>query len=66
MRIIAYTPRGMFKGEEHDYTEETYQGITHFLEKLPDLTYFSFSLAESGEIYFTKAMIDESVFVLQT
>ena len=64
MRIIAYTKYGIFNGVEQEYSEEKYEAIGKFLEKLPDLSYFSFFI-ETGEVYMTKEMIADSLFFLE-
>jgi hypothetical protein len=64
MKIIAHTKYGVFEGVEKEYSEEKYYEIGKFLEKLCDLKYFSFQ-TDKGEIYLTKEMIDDSLFILE-
>jgi hypothetical protein len=64
MRIIAHTKYGVFNGVGEEYSEEKYEEIGKFLEKLADLSYFSFVI-ETGEVYMTKEMIVDSLFVLE-
>ncbi len=64
MKIVAHTPYGVFKGKEIEYTEEQYKATGSFLEKLHQLEYFSFE-TPNGEIYMTKEMIGQSLFVLE-
>jgi len=64
MKIVAHTPHGVFKGKEIEYTEEQYKVTSSFLGQLHQLEYFSFETL-NGEIYMTKEMIDQSLFVLE-
>lgn len=64
MKIIAHTKYGVFNGVEEEYSEKKYEIIGKFLEKLADLSYFSFVI-ETGEVYMTKEMISDSLFVLE-
>ncbi len=64
MKIVAHTPHGVFNGKEIEYTEEQYKAIGSFLERLPQMKYFSLE-TPNGEIYMTKEMIDQSLFVLE-
>jgi hypothetical protein len=64
MRIVAHTKYGVFEGIENEYDEEKYVNIGKFLEKIHKLDYFSFQ-TDKGEIYFTKQMIDDTLFVLE-
>ena len=64
MKIIAHTKYGVFEGVENESDEEKYAEIGKFLEKLTDLKYFSF-VTDKGEIYFTKEIIADTLFVLE-
>ena len=64
MRIVAHTKYGVFYGIEKDYDESNYRNLGKFLEKLGSMDYFSFG-TDDGEIYLTKAMIDDSLFILE-
>lgn len=64
MKVIAHTRYGVFEGVENEYDEKKYEEIGKFLEKLCDLKYFSFQ-TDKGEIYFTKEMIADTLFVLE-
>jgi hypothetical protein len=64
MRIVAHTKYGVFNGIAEEYSEEKYKRIGDFLEKLKDMSYFSFT-TETGEVYMTEAMISNSLFVLE-
>ena len=64
MRIIAHTKYGVFKGVGQEYSEEKYEAIEKFLEQIANLSYFSFVI-ETGEVYMTKEMIADSLFVLE-
>ena len=63
MRIVAHTKYGVFYGIEEDCNESSYREVSKFLERLGTAEYFSFG-TDDGEIYLTKAMIDDSVFIL--
>ena len=64
MRIVVHTKHGVVYGIEKDYNESSYRETGKFLERLGSVEYFSFETDE-GEIYFTKAMIDDSLFILE-
>jgi len=64
MKIVAYTPQGIFNGSETEYTEEGYKDACSFLEKLPSLEYLALG-TDRGKIYITKGMIDKSLFVIE-
>jgi hypothetical protein len=64
MRIIAYTKYGIFEGKNADYNEAEYKRIGQLLEYLPKLEYFSFE-TDRGEIYMTREMIANTLFVLE-
>jgi hypothetical protein len=64
MRIVAHTKYGVFNGVTEEYSQEKYKRIGEFLERLKDLSYFSFT-TETGEVYMTEAMISDSLFVLE-
>ena len=64
MKIIAHTKYGVFEGIENEYNEEQYNQIGRLLEQLCDLKYFSFH-TDKGEVYFTKEMIDDTLFILE-
>jgi virulence-associated protein VapD len=64
VKIIAHTKYGVFEGVENEYDEKKYEDIGKFLEQLSDLTYFSFH-TDKGEIYFTKEMIADTLFILE-
>jgi hypothetical protein len=65
MKIIAHTPHGVFESKESEYSDEGFEALERFLERIANLTYFSFELEDDQSIYMTKAMIDQSVFILQ-
>lgn len=64
MKIIAHTKYGVFNGVEEEYSEKKYEWTGKFLENLADLSYFSFT-TETGEVYMTKEMIADSLFILE-
>ena len=64
MKIIAHTKYGVFEGIEFEYTQEKYYATGKMLEKLCDLKYFSFQ-TDKGEIYLTKEMIADTLFILE-
>jgi hypothetical protein len=64
MRIVVHTKYGVFEGIEREYDEEKYYENKKFLNQLCDLKYFSFP-TDKGEIYLTKEMIADSLFILK-
>ena len=64
MKIIAHTKYGVFEGIERKYDETEYENIGKLLEKLPKLEYFSF-MTDKGEVYMTKQMINDTLFILE-
>jgi hypothetical protein len=64
MKIIAHTKYGVFEGIERKYDETEYKEIGNFLEKIADLKYFSFK-TDKGEVYMTKQMINDTLFILE-
>lgn len=64
MRIVAHTKYGVFEGIGRDYDEKEYENIGKLLEKLPRLEYFSF-MTDKGEVYLTKEMIADTLFILE-
>ena len=64
MRIIAHTKYGIFEGTKHEYDEVQYAEIMKFLEQLHKLEYFAFT-TDKGEIYFTKEMIADTLFIFE-
>ena len=63
MKLVARTPLGVLESPDEEYSEETYQSLVKFLERIAELSYFSFSTKE-GEVYMTMEMIGRSLFVL--
>ena len=55
---------GVFEGTERVYDKTEYEDIRLFLEKLPEMEYFSFE-TDKGKLYFTKEMIADTLFILQ-
>jgi len=64
MKLIAYTPHGVFEGIEVEHNEEEYTQFSSWLESIAKLEYLSFG-TPNGEIYMTKEMINQSIIVLQ-
>jgi hypothetical protein len=65
MKIIAHTPHGTFESKESEYSDEGFEALEKFLEKIAELTYLSFGIEDDQSIYMTKEMINRSVFILQ-
>jgi hypothetical protein len=61
MQIIIHTKHGKFKGKKYVFDEDKYTEISSFLNRINRLEYVSFE-TETGEIFLTKVMIDDSVF----
>ena len=64
MRVVAHTKYGVFYGIETDYNESDYLQIEDLLKQLGSFGFFSFE-TDDGEIYLTKGMIDDSLFILE-
>ena len=64
MKIIAHTHYGVFEGKSVKYSETEYKRIGKLLEYLPKVEYFSFE-TDNGEVYMTKEMIANSLFILE-
>lgn len=64
MRIVAHTKYGVFYSIEQDYDDEEYRELGNLLDRLGSLERFSFE-TDKGEVYLTKGMIDDSVFILE-
>jgi hypothetical protein len=64
MKIIAYTRYGVFEGKSVKYSETEYKRIGKLLEYLPKVEYFSFE-TDNGEVYMTKEMIADTLFILE-
>jgi hypothetical protein len=64
MKIIAHTKYGVFEGVRQKYDKTEYTRIGKLLEYLPKLEYFSFE-TDNGEVYMTKEMIADTLFVLE-
>ena len=63
MKIIAHTPYGVFEGKE--ITEEQDE-VEQLLSNIHKLSYFCFYLPDNSMVYFTKGMIDETLFILKS
>lgn len=64
MRIVVRTKYGVFKGTERDYDEQEYVQIGKFLGNISKLEYFCV-MTDAGEVYMTKEMIADSLFILE-
>ena len=64
MRIIAHTKYGVFQSKETEFTQKEYEQSTKFLEQIQDLEFVPFE-TDDGDLYMTKEMIADSVFILQ-
>ena len=64
MNILAHTKYGVFETSQAEYDEEDYKSISDFLERLSELKYLQFETDE-GDVYFSKELIADSVFILQ-
>lgn len=66
MKIIAHTRYGVFEGKSVEYDETDYKGIGKILEHVvnPKAEYFSFE-TDTGEVFFTREMIANSLFILE-
>ena len=64
MNILAHTKYGVFQTTESKYNEEDYKSISDFLERLPELEYLQLE-TDGGDVYFSKELIADSLFILQ-
>jgi len=64
MNILAHTKYGAFQTTAAKYNEEDYKAISNLLERLPELKYLQFE-TDKGDVYFSKELIADSVFILQ-
>lgn len=64
MKIVAHTPRGVFRSVDKEYTEEDYSALCELLSNVTNMSYFSIT-TDYGDIYFPKEMIQRSVFVIE-
>lgn len=64
MNILAHTKYGVFETSQAEYDEEDYKSISDFLECLSELKYLQFETDE-GDVYFSKELIADSLFILQ-
>ena len=64
MRIIAHTKYGVFQSKETEFTPTEYEKSTKFLEQIHNLEFISFE-TDDGELYMTKEMISDSLFIIQ-
>lgn len=63
MHIIAQTPQGLIKSLEEPYDEKKYQRYWKTLEAIHTLDCYWFT-TDVGQCFMSKAMIDQSIFVL--
>jgi hypothetical protein len=64
MKIIAHTKYGVFHGVEMPHEKEDWDKISNLLKEAKNLSYFSMG-TDTGEIYFTPTMIQDTLFVLE-
>jgi len=63
MKIIIHSKYGRFEGKEDTFDQEKYDGISSFLNGIAKWNYICFE-TKDGEIFLTKAMIDDSIIEL--
>jgi len=64
MKIVAHTPRGVFKSTDKEYNQEDYLNLCNLLSQVTHMSYFSLD-TDTGSIYLPKEMIQRSVFVVE-
>jgi hypothetical protein len=64
MKIVAHTPRGVFKSTDKEYNQEDYLNLCNLLSQVTHMSYFSLD-TDTGSIYLPKEMIQRSVFVIE-
>jgi hypothetical protein len=63
MQIIAHTPQGIFKTIEEPYDELIYEEYDRLLADIDKMHILSFETID-GQLYMTKGMINQSVFIV--
>jgi hypothetical protein len=63
MKLIVHTKYGKFEGKEKPYNEQDYNQMSYTLTQMHKASYLCFDTAD-GEIYLTKAMIDDCIVEL--
>ena len=64
MNVLAHTKYGVFRTSQIEYDKEGYMRISEFLEGLSELEYLQLE-TDGGDVYFSKELIDDSIFILQ-
>ena len=64
MKVIAHTKYGVFESIEKDATKEEFEEMEYLLENLYITNWFALDI-DKGKIYFTKEMIDDTLFILE-
>jgi hypothetical protein len=64
MKIIAYTPQGTFESVDKEFNDEDYLDTRNLLSRIGDMSYFTFK-TDTGDAYFPKEMLQQSVFVIE-
>lgn len=63
MKLIIHTKYGKFEGKERSYNEKEYNKMGDILTRMHKSEYLCFD-TDDGEIYLTKAMIDDCIVEL--
>jgi hypothetical protein len=64
MKIVVHTKYGLYESKEQENTDEVYDKLREFLSNIPNYKYLSIE-TETGFIYMSSAMINESLFILE-
>ncbi|QGT54418.1 hypothetical protein b3_0174 [Synechococcus phage B3] len=64
MKITAHTKYGVFEGVSAPYNEDDWEKLTNLIKESKNLSYFCM-VTNTGEIYFTPEMIEDTLFVLE-
>jgi hypothetical protein len=64
MKIIAYTPQGTFESVDKEFNDEDYLYTCELLSRIWNMSYFTFE-TDTGDVYFPKEMLQQSVFVIE-
>jgi len=63
MQLTAYTPQGVFKTIEEPYDELVYEEYDRLITDIDKMHVLSLETID-GQLYMTKGMIDQSVFIV--
>jgi arginine repressor len=65
MKVVIHTKYGVFKSLEAKYKEEEFTKLTELLEKVHTVSHLFVINTSAGELYMSKDIIADSLFILQ-